>query len=489
MVSRESPAQIPSRHAPSPSVDSRSGRSQTTKQITANGVQDDSSRDDNKERRRSVSRPSPRNTSAHRKSGLTAREPRVMTDSTRDFADFIRSTGPSQQQTTRPLTLRNPSTSSLSTVRANPPNAAVRPQSPSYERTRSLTQSIMETRNIPPVPGVPSKNKPSLEPRSAVGAGDPNGDLINFIRDGPQDGQHRIPRNGAPFRSTMDSDQFGDLAEPSVAGFGIRKSSKAYTDLNRTPSLSASSSKAPSTKASENSRSALLNGSGGIMAPPATVHPAFNGQSQKLSASSAMAMGDDVPKKRYRNKDPYAIDFSDDEDDDLLTALPRNKRKEESLADFLRDSEPPQNNGPQSLNLPTSTQSRFATNRGRGSSITSLKSTSSDQYGALRFPNSASGSSVPSSSQNKPKPKLEARASGAKNNTSNFRPETNDLADFLRNSAPPPGSAPAPIIGQGRKNSISGGQKEKKKRGGFFPLLRRRSSDKRAGAKTYMDMP
>ena len=45
------------------------------------------------------------------------------------------------------------------------------------------------------------------------------------------------------------------------------------------------------------------------------------------------------PKKQRRVKDPYAIP-SDDEDEDILTALPRKGQNDENLIDFLKTTGP-----------------------------------------------------------------------------------------------------------------------------------------------------
>merc|ERR1712070_781640 len=82
----------------------------------------------------------------------------------------------------------------------------------------------------------------------------------------------------------------------------------------------------------------------------------YDGQSQSRSGRSNGAApalpadeGGTMPaRKQHRNKDPYAIDYSD-EDEDLLTALPKNNRQEESLADFLRNNEPPEDNAPRPI--------------------------------------------------------------------------------------------------------------------------------------------
>lgn len=493
----------------------RTGRSQVPKQATAAMPPDeaDSERTGRADKRRSISRPPPRNVSAHRKSGMMAREPQVMTESTRDFADFIRSTGPTKEQDIAIPLLANRSTTSLHSLRPASINGRARSQSPGGERTKSLTKSVMERENIPPVPVVPpvsGKGKGAMQPRGATSSANGNDELIDFIRNGPNrpSGDHRISRSVAPFRSTMDSDQLKD--------FGDRVNTEKPVDLRVNtnvngsgPSVrSASSVASPSNRTSVNSRAALLaNGSGNASQ---VVHPAHSGQPQRLNApKSAMspAQADGPSRKRYRNKDPYPID-TDGEDDDLLTALPRNKRQEESLVDFLNNTEPLQNNSPQPLVNGGGAHARSMMNKARRDSQSSLKAATDAQQngGRTRSMQSSTGprpgyaSSVKSnmSSSSKPGhvsnqiappsiakgpiPKMQSRSAGAKDASSArlgaFHQNTNDLADFLRSSGPEGnGGAPAPVVGKGPKEPPP--KEPKKSKGGLFSRRK----------KTYLDMP
>lgn len=65
-----------------------------------------------------------------------------------------------------------------------------------------------------------------------------------------------------------------------------------------------------------------------------------------------------MPKRtRHRVRDPYAIDFSDEEDDEMLfndvmpAAKPKPQRQEESLMDFLNSVPPPPPINPQPFML------------------------------------------------------------------------------------------------------------------------------------------
>ncbi|KAK5132435.1 hypothetical protein LTR04_004850, partial [Oleoguttula sp. CCFEE 6159] len=72
--------------------------------------------------RKSISRPSPQNVVPFAKSGLLAREPRIQSESTQDFADFIRSTGPDKEQNIALPLLANRSMTSLHSVQGVRPS-------------------------------------------------------------------------------------------------------------------------------------------------------------------------------------------------------------------------------------------------------------------------------------------------------------------------------------------------------------------------------
>ncbi|CRK46226.1 hypothetical protein BN1723_019939, partial [Verticillium longisporum] len=96
-----------------------------------------------------------------------------------DFADFIRSTGPTGENGPAPLRNGN-------------------------GQVPSVKNSI-DSRRVSS-----NSNRPRLQARdAAVDSREDNSDLIDFIRRGPPSSHNnpRIPRHVAPFRSTMDSDQ------------------------------------------------------------------------------------------------------------------------------------------------------------------------------------------------------------------------------------------------------------------------------------------
>ena len=471
---------------------SRVGRSVVPKQARTSAEEETRS-----SKRRSISRPSAANTSTHRKSGLMAREPRVMTESTRDFADFIRSTGPQKDTTVVPI-LANASTTSLHSLRSAHINGAVnsRSSSPSGDRRRSLSRPSGEEAAVPPVPPVPARPKNTMQPRGPTSVSGGSAELIDFIRSGPDEvGKHRISRTVAPFRTTMDSDQFKDLSD--------RISTERAADLKANTSApseqsTAASLRSSSQRTSANSRSALLSGP---VPANQTAHPAYSGQPQKLTENKKKSQ--DGERKRFRSKDPYAMydmDDDEDEDEDLLTSLPKQTRNDMSLMDFLNNSEPPSSAPPQPLINPNSAQARNIINNARTNGLNSQRSVSGPEARARSVPNSGAprsgytspAVSLPSrqgtrngsitSATGRP-PKMQARG-GAKDISMNDN--VRDLANFLRTGPPEdPDSAPAPVVGRGvssREAEKAKKKTERKKTGsGFFGRSKKKN--------TYLDMP
>lgn len=454
----------------------RNSRSQASKQITSADTTAATDEQDLKaSRRRSIGKPPPRNVSAHRKSGLMAREPRVQTESTRDFADFIRSTGPHKDAAIAPIlpTASQTSLHSLRSAHINGASASAAAAS-SGDHTRSFTDGT----SVPPIPPMPTKPKPNMEPREAKAATTGSADLIDFIRSGPnEEGKRRISRTVAPFRTTMDSDQLQDWSDrPSV-----EQSQDGRLNVKHT------SVQSGSVRSSTNSRAPLLSGSSNVNR---TVHPAYSGASPSLSSnyaatavsSAGATKGSEPVRKRPKNKDPYSMDFLDDDEDDDDMPISRN---EESLVDFLNRNEPPSNNHPAPVIDPNSPQAQEAIRRMRtGSTGINQRQTNSSGGGRTRtMPNGSTParSGYTSPAQSSPSFRSSSMTSSAKPIPRGGRKDiaennnTRELADFLRNSGPEdPDSAPAPVVGRSTRSKKNSG-------GGFFS----RSFKK----KTYVDMP
>lgn len=291
-------------------------------------------------------------------------------------------------------------------------------------------------------------------------------DLIDFLRSGPAE-------QGGRQRYTMDSD-----ATPT-----------SITSVS------------PSVRSSMNSQVRLLPSSSTSTNPTATTQPAYVASSQRVLAEPNTATSE---RKRHRNKDPYYID--DSEDEDFLTALPKDRRAEESLMDFLRNNEPPKNNAPKPLAADGAAEARDLLQRARISSLTSLRAATNESSQSRSsasqpdnvkpkspisaFPTIApsrttnhtsqyagnTGSSITtiSSPQTKTlRPTQSATsfmsAGGVPRNPNRLRFEddsrittgTGDLADFLKNSGPPSLLAPrstnarnAPASGIDKKASM-----------------------------------
>jgi len=378
-----------------------------------------------------TSRPDPMNTNT-RKSGFMPREPRVMTDDTRDFADFVRSTRPTSEQPVTPIV--DPTSHSELKASADAGTSA-RPGSTQPQIPRSASRSNM----VPREPDV---------------KGGGSSDLIDFIRQGPPkahlNDQHRIARTVAPFRSPMDSEDLSPIGN--------------YGDINSGASIRTNS-------LHSNSRQSVaptVNSNTGLL-------PSQNGNTaQRPSQSSLSAPSPQIVRKTRRVKDPYAIDS--DDDDDLLTALPNGRSKQakdESLEEFLRSTEPPKSNAPAPIKAPanglnghrphtnghtngTSTSSAHA-NGTRPQSRSSVNTSQPTAAPPVRAP----GASMTAS----PAPRLpvkqkwEARAAGATRNGfggNGFFYSTNDMADFLRSSGPPHMDSPNPEVSLSKKPSRSG---------------------------------
>ncbi|KAI1303356.1 hypothetical protein F5Y03DRAFT_385180 [Xylaria venustula] len=349
-----------------------------------------------------------------------ARDARIPRESMQDFADFIRSTGPPVANVPR-------ADASITGV----PNLAR-----SATRSSSITKgSSMEVRRAP-----------KLQARDAtVNTSNESSELIDFIRRGPPStngNNHRIPRTVAPFRNTQDSDYMtGAVGGKAVdAVIPNVRTSQASTNITE--------ASAPS---SMNSQSALLNKS----------------NRQQLYAGNSFDEDDPMPKRTQRRvRDPYAIDFSDDdadEDDDEFDTFPKPKAKqEESLMDFLNNYPPPAE-PPTQLFVPPKKKSstpnliarlRSGSSAGINGSGHSRKGSSVSENRNL---NSRSGSKVTHTPIVIP-PVVDRYTSSIKTSDSprnasfgrapmrKFEPreassassQTTDLANFFRDSRPPP---------------------------------------------------
>lgn len=356
---------------------------------------------------------SPRVASPAKTSAAQARDARTTGDSTREFAEFIKSTGPTSAPFQSPV---------------------ASPTADSFKGARSQSKLSVSS-------NASRSNRPRLQARSADTGGSQASDLIDFIREGPpQPGAHRIPRSVAPFRNTIDSEDL-QLDSPQNEKDNTTRSSFSTRD-GSTPNKSLTSL---------GSRTGLLDSKN-----------RSNGQA-KATGSKPMPPQDDPrpPRKQRRVPDPYAID-DDDGDDELFAELndAKPQRKEESLIDFLRSEPPPdfEQAPPQPLNvkIPPSSSSSGGVASPSGLKARLLGSSSGKSPGSkLSMSSLRSQSNLNNNTKNTPENKPPQSSYSAKvgvernpgtiPSASHRQTETGALADFLRNTGPPgppPGQTP-----------------------------------------------
>ncbi|OAA77898.1 hypothetical protein LEL_04721 [Akanthomyces lecanii RCEF 1005] len=373
-----------------------------------------------------------------RMGGPQARDARVPSETTSDFAQFIKSTGPPPENKQAPVRQSSDKAGLSGPV----------PRAPDSARRASTIS-----------------NKGRFQPRdAAITSKNDTRDLIDFIRQGPPiaASNHRIPRHVAPFRTTMDSDQLagapgGRAVDASIPDLRYSQASTNVTDH--------------SVQSSMNSNSALLKGRVG------------NNKVANMFGEDDMPM---PQRKTRRVRDPYAIDLSDEEEEEEVMpaarAPPAKPKREESLAEFLRNYDPPPEPAATIHKVPKKKASapsligRFTRNNTakdtasiasvEGRSLSSRASNRGhipiqismpvgyDKYGSIE-PQSAGRpriSSVSGPSGRVPMKKFEPREPAA----GTYSSETSDLAAFLRSSGPPGGST-APAVQPIRTEESSSG--------------------------------
>jgi hypothetical protein len=278
-------------------------------------------------------------TSSSKKRHGEPRDAKVEPSTSRDLADYLRSTGPeSDQQLPRPVISR-PTTSTSPPPPLSPRQAALYPEN--FEQTRTATKAsgqlplrspdtpVGGSRTVTAATSKPS-GAPRFVPRDAqVSNSATTSALADFIREGPPRaaGDHRIPRTVAPFRTTRDSDDLNGLASTDKDQPG--RSSAASTQNSSTVSQSVQSSTSSHTALLERSRKTK---------PGPSANSTRTGTST-ASSRSQPSTKDAVPKRKQRRvRDPYAVEDSDDDLVEVATLKP--KRDEESLIDFLRNTAP-----------------------------------------------------------------------------------------------------------------------------------------------------
>ena len=233
---------------------------------------------------------------------LVARDPLVDRTSTKFFADFIRRTGPGQDENDVSGGLSLPGPPVPSSTGASSPSSPGGP--------------VNGNRTVPARPArlAASRqrmNRPLAREESPFKRED-SSDLVDFIRQGPPGDKQPIPKAIAPFRTTMDSDQFAGLT-----------SSQPVDSM--TPPSTVSTRNGAQSIQSYNSQTALLDDQG---TPPS------------VDAGRAVDAMPSIQRKQHRVQDPYTIE-SDHEDAVVPIPPVKPRRDEESLMDFLRSMPPP----------------------------------------------------------------------------------------------------------------------------------------------------
>ncbi|KAL3608242.1 hypothetical protein FPOAC2_03236 [Fusarium poae] len=354
-------------------------------------------------------------------------------------------------------------------------------RSKSSSATNDMKRSSPHTRltddRSKPFPA-PNTGRPrmSAAPRDARVPSESTADFADFIkstgpagesrpiqRNGPPGANsNRIPQNIAPWDTTGAPEPSGGKAvDASIPDIRYSQASTHGTE-----------SSMPSIHSSINSNTALLKNKG-----------------QSAPTNKMFDDDDMMPKRKTRRvKDPYAIDFSDEdeEDDEVLLATPKPPiKKEESLAEFLMNCEPP----PEPVSVPISekmpkkkasapslmgrftrkeSQSNTAPASPKANDTRSLSSRAGlrnyipiqvnipsgyDKYGMPIGENQSRPAPVSSASSGRRVPMKKFEPRDATSNVS----RTSDLAAFLRSSEPPPEpiAAPSPPVKEESGSSLS----------------------------------
>lgn len=272
------------------------------------------------------------------------RDAKVEPGTSRDLADYLRSTGPESDQQLPRAVISRP-TPSASQPPLSPRNAALYGRNVEQSRTatKASGQAPLQSSGTSVAGGRPlaaATSRPSGAPRyvprdAQVSNSATTSALADFIREGPPRaaGDHRIPRTVAPFRTTRDSDDLNGLA--SIDKDQAGRSSEASTQKSSAASTQNSSAVSQLAQSSTSSHTALLDRSKRTKPGPSTNGMRTGTVTISLSQSTAK---DAPPKRKQRRvRDPYAIEDSDDDQVEVATLKPK---REESLIDFLRNTAP-----------------------------------------------------------------------------------------------------------------------------------------------------
>ncbi|KAI4123815.1 MAG: hypothetical protein LQ341_007147, partial [Variospora aurantia] len=258
------------------------------------------------------------------------RDAHLKAETTRDFADFIRSTGPEEKSG---ISQRDGATSPpASPASKMNPNRAMTPGQRSMSGTstgKKITKPNPGLSKSPsPVAPTPPSKRPvsKLQAREATYEPTRNEDLLEFLKQGPVDrGNERRPIPG-PAASVVPRN-------PHVAS---NPRTRISENTRSSGASTQDSSFANQSIRSTNSRTGLLDSP---RAQPSRSPPHIQRQ-----VPSSGEPPQPVRKQR-RVRDPYTIDTdSDDDKDDDYPGTPKPQPQQESLIDFLRSTAPPATN-------------------------------------------------------------------------------------------------------------------------------------------------
>lgn len=381
-----------------------------------------------------------------------AREARVEWSSTKDIADFLRSTGPSGEGSaglSKPVTSRSLSVPGLQDSERTT-GAVPRPVGQTRSRTAVGQQALASPSRSVSTSLASSQSRSRLLARDAtVEKKGQTSDLVDFLREGPP-GERDVQAAliGKPNPAPRSK-------EPHINPLKARTTT-ATTQGSSTPTQNGSTKSLPhSVQSSFTSQTPLLESNGSTAGP--------GRQYDHMP----------VKRKQRRVRDPYAIDTDEDDDDEIVAApAAKPRRQEESLMDFLRNVPPPPDQsalpsafdgvpkpGSRALQKqrPSGSSSsprspRFSVSRAVAKAQGAASSSSSSAGAGTRLPvqqqqqqQQRSGNSVSAAGGGAPTSAGPSRRAASDvaglNQARSARTDpgrTGDLASFLKTSGPPP---------------------------------------------------
>lgn len=271
------------------------------------------------------SKPTPK-TPNPRTPGVLPREPTTNDDSLRDFADFIRSTGPDTPAKALPKPVLSSAKTSRPTSSSSPAVGAGIDKPP----PKKITKQNPIVAPLKPETQLPKRTVSKLQAREpTVMNNNATADLADFLRSGPV---------GAQVDGPSGSQRPSALSQRTISTNGSTngRAREAPNSRSSIGTTQESFTASQITQSSTNSRTGLLESSNRAPLDSATPnHRQNNKQSTRI---------DDPPGPRRtqpRIRDPYAIESDDDNEDGYGTPQAPPAQEEESLSDFLRNYTPP----------------------------------------------------------------------------------------------------------------------------------------------------